>query len=234
MPVIMKLMIQAISVGPSSSSASRSDWSERSDGTPISSTRIVMMIAITPSVKALTRSGSAWCSRAASLRSLTCGVPSHRPGARQSGSCSRSRPTSDDSSSPNCEHVDEHVDMAKERTPSEQPEDVRTKATRPLDPSEAIARIPASDLERTEPDGLPRIDGVVVAGDPADPLVFGGLWSAADPPPAGVGDEGTHAIVTRSGVRIGFDGDDGAVTAETVTATNIQGANYTPGAGNIA
>jgi uncharacterized protein involved in type VI secretion and phage assembly len=60
--------------------------------------------------------------------------------------------------------------MAEERTPSNQPTSARRTSTRPLDPSAAIARIPAGDLNRTEHD-TPRIDGMLVGrvADNVDP-----------------------------------------------------------------
>jgi uncharacterized protein involved in type VI secretion and phage assembly len=72
---------------------------------------------------------------------------------------------------------------------------------------------------------LPEIgDEVAVVfeeGDPRRPLLLGGLWSSADPPPDEVeGDR--RSIVTRSGIRIEFEDDDVALTISTPGGNTVR------------
>jgi len=58
-------------------------------------------------------------------------------------------------------------------------------------------------------------------GDPRRPLLLGGLWTSADPPPDEVGG-GRRAIVSRSGIRIEFDDDDDQLTISTPGGNTVR------------
>lgn len=58
-------------------------------------------------------------------------------------------------------------------------------------------------------------------GDLRRPLLLGGLWSSADPPPDEVGG-GRRSIVSRSGIRIAFDDDDDQLTISTPGGNTVR------------